>query len=301
MSGELATIERDERQAIAGRKASTDAQVVAMWLHGKAAHTCRAYAYEARRFLTFAGAPLCAVTLGDVQAYAEELEAGGLAPGSQVRALAALKSLLTFAHRIGYLPVNVGAAEKLPRLKFTLAERIAPRETIAAVIAGEPAPRNRALLGLLYFGGLRVSEASGLHWRDVQARDDGIVQVTVYGKGDKTRVVLLPASFAACLEALRGDAEPNAPVFVGREGTLTAGQVYRIAKAAGKRAGVPALSPHWFRHALASHALEDGADIALVRDTLGHASAATTSRYLHARPNDSAGLHLRPLPAVFAV
>jgi integrase/recombinase XerD len=270
-----------------------------MWLHGKAAPTRRAYQHEAARFVGFVdGAPLPAVTLGDVQAYADHLGASGLAPASQVRALAALKSLLSFAHRIGYTPVNVGAAERLPAVKLTLAERIVSRETVARAIAGADSPRNRALLSVLYFGGLRASEACGLRWCDVQARDGG-GQVTVFGKGSKTRAVLLPAHVAEGLAALRGDAPEDAPVFVGRGGApLTAGQVWRIVKAAGARVGVPGLSPHWLRHALASHALEDGADIALVRDTLGHASAATTSRYLHARPNDSAGLHLRPLPAV---
>jgi len=268
-----------------------------MWLHGKSPHTCRAYRHEALRFAAFVGAPLPAVTLGDVQAYADSLAARGLAPASQVRALAAAKSLLTFAHRIGYTPVNVGAAERLPSIPFKRSQRILSREVVAQVIGGEADARNRTLLRVLYYGGLRVSEACGLCWRDVQGRD-GTIQVTVFGKGSKTRAVLLPADFSAELAELRGDAGDDAPVFVGRGGSLTPGQAWRIVKAAGKRAGVPALSPHWMRHALASHALEDGADIALVRDTLGHASAATTSLYLHARPNDSAGLHLRPLPAV---
>ena len=281
---------------LAGRQASTDAQVVAMWLHGKGANTARAYAREAATFSAFVGgAPLPAVTLGDVQAYADHLEARGLAPATQARALAALKSLLTFAQRIGYTPVNVGAAEKLPRLKFTLSERIVTEEVVAQVIALEPSPRNHVLLRLLYVGGLRVSEACGLHWRDVQGRQGG-AQVTVYGKGEHTRVVLLPAPLAAELEGLRGDAGDDAPVFVGRGGgELTAGQAWRIVKAAADRAGAPALSPHWLRHAHASHALDNGAGIHVVRDTLGHASLATTSRYLHARPGDSSALYL---PAV---
>jgi len=263
-----------------------------MWLHGKAANTARAYAREAAAFAAFVGgAPLPAVTLGDVQAYAEELEARGLAPATRARALAALKSLLTFAHRIGYTPANVGAAEKLPRLKFTLAERIVPRETVLAVLAGEKRPRNRALLGLLYVGGLRVSEACSLRWRDVQVRDGG-AQVTVYGKGAKTRVVLLPAALASELAALRGDADADAFVLAGRSGPLSTSQAWRIVKAAAKRAGVPALSPHWLRHAHASHALDGGDGIHVVRDTLGHASLATTSRYLHARPGDSSALYL---------
>jgi integrase/recombinase XerD len=291
MGSELLAAE-DTGQALAGRQARTDAQVVGMWLHGKAPHTARAYRHEVLSFAAFTGAPLTAVTLGDVQAYAENLEARGLARSSQVRALAAVKSLLTFGHRIGYLPVNVGAAEKLPRLKFTLAERIVPQETVAAILAGETNARNRTLLRLLYFGGLRVSEACGLRWCDVQARDGGAVQVTVYGKGDATRVVLLPAALAVELEALRVGTGPDVPVFAGRTGALTPGQAYRVVKAAGARAGVPGLSPHWLRHAHASHALDGGATIHVVRDTLGHASLATTSRYLHARPGDSSALYL---------
>lgn len=291
MSGTAVAV-TTQGKGVAGRRASTDAQVVAMWLHGKATNTARAYAREASAFSAFVGgAPLPTVTLGDVQAYAEELEGRGLAPATRARALAAVKSLLTFAHRIGYTPMNVGAAEKLPRLKLTLAERIVPLETVAAIVAGETNARNRVLVRLLYFGGLRVSEATGLRWRDVQARKSG-AQVTVHGKGEKTRVVLLPAPVAAELETLRGDAGPDAPVFVGRGGALTAGQAWRIVKAAADRAGVPAVSPHWLRHAHASHALDAGAGIHVVRDTLGHASLATTSRYLHARPDDSSALYL---------
>lgn len=267
-----------------------------MWVHGKAKNTARAYTREAVRFAAFVGVPLPEVTLGDVQAYAEELEGRGLAPATRARALAAVKSLLAFAHRIGYLPVNVGAAERLPRVKLTLAERILSREQVAALLASETNPRNATLLRLMYYGGLRVSEACGLRWRDVVAREGDAVQVTVYGKGDKTRAVLLPANVGHELLTLRGGASADAPVFAGRQGgALTSGQAWRVVKAAGARIGVPGLSPHWLRHAHASHALDAGAGIHVVRDTLGHASLATTSRYLHARPADSSAMYL---PAV---
>ncbi len=64
-------------------------------------------------------------------------------------------------------------------------------------------------------------------------------------------------------------------------------------KAAAERAGLPAsVSAHWLRHAHASHSLERGAPIHLVQTTLGHASVATTGRYLHARPSDSSARYL---------
>lgn len=278
--------------------AANDARVVAMWLHGRAPNTRRAYVREVEAFAAFVGVPFSAVTLGDVQEYADDLAARGLAPASQGRALAAVKSLFTFAHRIGALPVNVAAVVPLPRLKFTLAERIVSAEVVAAVLGAARGARDRALLRLLYFGGLRVSEVVGLRWRDVQAREGGRAQVTVYGKGERTRAVLLPVWLAEELAELRGDAGDGEPVFVSRRGgALTAGQAYRIVKAAAARAGVPDLSPHWLRHCHASHAIEGGKAPHVVMSTLGHASLATTSRYLHARPDDSSALGLS-LPAL---
>ena len=62
---------------------------------------------------------------------------------------------------------------------------------------------------------------------------------------------------------------------------------------AAHRAGIVGnVSPHWLRHSHASHALDRGASVALVRDTLGHSSLAVTSMYTHAKPNESSALHL---------
>jgi integrase/recombinase XerD len=64
--------------------------------------------------------------------------------------------------------------------------------------------------------------------------------------------------------------------------------IFRLVQHAATRAGLEVkISPHWLRHAHATHALERGAPIHLVQATLGHASVATTGRYLHARPTDS--------------
>lgn len=244
-----------------------------------------------RAFLAHAGKPLRAVTLGDVQAFAAALAA--LAPASRARKVGTVKSLLGFAHRLGYVAFNVGAAVRLPPIKGTLAERIMDEPAVHRLLALEPDPRNHALLRLLYLGGLRISEACGLCWRDLSARDDA-GQVTVFGKGGKTRAVLLQAGVWRELVALRGGAPDAAPVFRSRRGGhLTPKAVHEAVKAAGRRAGLPpAVSAHWLRHAHASHALDRGAPIHLVQATLGHASVATTGKYMHARPNDSSGRYL---------
>jgi len=85
------------------------------------------------------------------------------------------------------------------------------------------------------------------------------------------------------------------PVFRSQktDGPLSYSQHWRIVKKAARRAGAPeGVSPHWFRHAHASHALHRGAPAHLVQQTLGYQSLATTSRYTHARPDDSLGQYL---------
>ena len=285
--GPLSTTSQDA----AARQASTDTQLVALWLHGRSVHTQRAYRSDVKRFQAFSGQPLRRVTLGDVQGFADSLL--HLSPASQSRILSAIKSLLAFGHRIGYLAYDVGQPLRLPRQKNRLAERILSEADVHRMLALEPSRRDRVLLRLLYAGGLRVSELCALAWRDAQERRDA-GQIAVSGKGEKTRGVLLTPATWQELTGLRDGADPNAPIFRSRKGGhLDKSQVLRIVRLAGRRAGIDvAVSPHWLRHAHASHALERGCPIHLVQATLGHASVATTGRYLHARPSDSSARYL---------
>jgi len=273
-------------------QADTDGQVLALWLHGRSKHTQRAYSAKAERFLSFSMKPLVRVSLRDLQSFADSLT--GLAQSSKAQTLAAIKSLLAFAHKIGYIPFNVGAALQLPKAKNTLAERILQESEVHSMIAVEPSQRNRLILKTLYYGGFRVSELCGLRWRDLQARgEEG--QMTVFGKGEKTRAVLLPAGLWSELQEFRCDADDDDPVFRSRlhGHQLDQSQILRIVRAASRRAGTEKkVSPHWLRHAHASHSLDRGAPIHLVQATLGHASVATTGRYLHARPTESSGKYL---------
>jgi len=157
-----------------------------------------------------------------------------------------------------------------------------------------PDGRNRVLLKLLYVSGIRVSEVCGLKWCDVVPRQDG-GQVTVFGKGGKTRTILLKPKVWQQLLSIRGDSGVVDPVFGSRTGgrPLDVSQVRRIVYATAKKADLAQkISPHWMRHAHASHALDRSAPIHLVQATLGHASVSTTGRYLHARPNESSSFYL---------
>lgn len=275
-------------------QASGDAHLLALWLHGRPAGTRRAYEREVRAFLAAMAKPLGAVTLGDVQGYLDAK--AHLAPATRARILNTLRSLFRFGHDLGYLRFNPAKPVRPPRLKDTLAERILPAadlHTLLVLAAKEGAARDAVLLLLCYVAGLRVSELVGLRWRDVQPREAG-GQVTVFGKGGKTRAVVLPPRPWQALAQLRAGAGPDDPVFVSRGGgPLSTVQAWRVVKAAAARAGVDLrTSPHWLRHSHATHALERGAPLHLVQQTLGHSSIQTTGRYLHVRPGDSSGRFL---------
>lgn len=269
---------------------TTDDQLIALWLHGRSPHTQRYYRSEARRCMRQLQKPISAWALADLQVFADSL--GHLSPGSRARSLSAVKSLLTFGHRLGVLPVNVGGPLRLPKQKDTLAERILEEPDVQRMLALEPDPRNAAILRMLYAGGLRVSELCGLCWRDIKQRKDGC-QVTIFGKGSKTRHVLVSAGVWKLLKAL-GVGQADEPLFRSRKGGhLDPSAVWRIVRAAARRAGIREdVSCHWLRHAHASHALDRGAPVHLVQATLGHSSLATTSKYTHARPNESSGRYL---------
>ena len=195
------------------------------------------YTYRAG-FVAFSsfigGKPLHSVTLGDLHAFEDSL--AHLRPASVAAKLACLKSLLSFAAQLGYLPVNVGTALRLPPVRDARAERILSEADVHRLIVLEPNPRNQALLHLLYAGGLRLSEVCGLRQRDLQQRED-TGQATVFGKGGKTRAVLLPASTWALLSVLRVGAAPDDPVFRSRQqggGPLDRLSVHRVVKLAAK-------------------------------------------------------------------
>lgn len=262
-------------------------------MHGRGENTQDAYRRDAARFLDFVDKPLGQVTLGDLQAFADELAQDSLKPSSIYRKLSAVKSLFAFGHRLGYLPFDTARPLVLPSLPNELAQRILDETEVLRMIALENNPRNKGILLALYAGGFRVSEVSALKWRHLQQRDSA-GQITVTGKGVRTRSVLVPKSVWQSLMKLRGDSGEDAPVFRSRKkGHLVESQIWRIVRKSSEQAGIDKqVSCHWLRHAHASHALDRGAPIHLVQATLGHTSISTTGKYLHARPNDSSGNYL---------
>jgi integrase/recombinase XerD len=228
----------------------------------------------------------------------------GLGESSGVTSMAYVKSFLSFAYKRGWTDENLGEEMK-PATSASdraaqVAVRIVDQNAIRALLDCASCKRDRLLLGVLYSGALRVSEIVRLTWADVVLRA-GRVQLVIHGKGRRKRLVLLDAITSAALLKWRGDwFDPTAPVFPSRQGGghLSVRTVHIMVKRTARRAEVALavtetggvtsrVSPHWMRHAHASHALARGQSIKAVSNTLGHASVATTNVYLHVNEDTS--------------
>jgi len=290
----LAISQTSELATVSDPVKEQDGRVIALWLsQAISENTLDTYQRVISRFTAFVGKPLHRVLPDDIVAYTASID--HLATNSKRLHVSVIKSLYGFITRLGYMQINPTAVIKTAKARNVLAERIMSRKDVLTMIDLEPNERNKAILSLLYVAGLRETELCDLRWKDLIERDDA-GQITVIGKGEKVRTILLPVKTWNEIISLRPDnTDETDPVFQSRtkNGRLSRQQVYRIVKNAAKRAGLSdAVSPHWLRHAHASHALEAGAPIHLVQTTLGHSSIATTGLYLHARPSDSSARYL---------
>jgi len=311
----------------------SDEMLVQRWLAEKSARTQDEYARDIEQFVAFVDLPFRYVTLGHLQEYREYLSDEGYARSSQKRKLSALKSLFTFGTKLRYFAHNVGAALSTPTVRNDRAERILSEADLWAILRDEKDLRNHVLLRLFYASGGRISDLEDLRWRDLKDRPDlegpdgrSGGQVTFFGKGGKTRAVTLYSKVWSLIIRLRDEEQSEGygaaddPVFRSQKGgCLSRSQIWRIVKKAATRAGVKLsqktdadgalkrdengdpietsdVSPHWFRHAHASHALQKGADLELVRETLGHESIETTKTYLHAQPGKSSSYYVDEAP-----
>lgn len=267
--------------------------------------TCEAYDGDLKTFAEFLedrNATLIAVSRDDVAAFLEHLRTHGIDARSAARKLSCLRGFykwLLLDRRIGHDPtVNVESPKAWKVLPKSLAEpEVTEMLERAALAASHPQARatelrDRAILELLYGGGLRVSEVTALSTGDLMM-DVGRVQVR--GKGDKERIVPLGRSALEALQeylregrphlerigprkktAARSDSPGRAWLFLSLRGMpLTRQWVWQLVKMAGGG------SPHMLRHSCATHMVEHGADLRTVQTLLGHADIGTTQVYTH--------------------
>ncbi len=213
---------------------------------------------------------------------------------SIARALAAVRSFHRFCLEEGLLRSDPSEEVGAPRVPQGIPKALTEAEVEAlldAVPGDGPRPRrDRAILELLYAGGLRISELVGLDLGDVDLYD-GLVRVL--GKGNKERVAPLGRTAREAVgdylttgrPELAGRTSTPALFLNARGGRLTRQGAWLIVRAAGDRAGLRGrLFPHVLRHSCATHMLDRGADIRVVQELLGHASLSTTQVYTKVSP-----------------
>ena len=260
---------------------------------GASRHTVAAYRgdlAQLREFLRAREVEIDDASADDLAAFATSLERAGLSAATRRRRLAAARSLLRHRGRIGARPMDARAIVPLPRLPKRLPRVLSFEQAALLVEHPDASPlglRDRAALELLYGGGLRVSELTGLRPGDLDL-ERGLVRVE--GKGGRQRIVPVGRLAAeACRRYLArgrpflGKRQEAAAFLLNARGRRISRQgVFGIVRAHAAAVGIDQpVTPHVLRHSFATHMLERGADLRVVQELLGHASVATTEIYTH--------------------
>ncbi len=263
--------------------------VVNAWLARKQPGTNAAYIDCYHRVQqVLAGRPLMET---DPLLLVDLLYARGYAPATVELTVHAMSSLWGDLMRAGLVDQNPWVRLPLRPAKDTRMERYLTEDEVTRLIESASSLRNKTFLRFLYGTGMRVSEAVGVTWGDLRRVEDGRWFLTVLGKGRKTRVIVVPPRVVGYLQILHPHPQPAARIF-----PMTRQRAWEIIRATARRAGIDKdVSPHWFRHAHATHAMNHGAPIHVVQHSLGHASIDTTAGYLHTPAGESSMDYLPPV------
>ncbi len=233
------------------------------------------------------------VTLQLLSQYVYDMHHAGLAPSSCRVAVVHLRIFFRYLHRVGVLPQNPAARLSCGRAGRHLPETLDARTVQQLLESIDPqeipfGARDRALLEMLYGSGLRVSELTNLCGSQVDWEEGFLL---VRGKDSKQRHVPLGGAAARALRHYLALARPKLQqpgrrvevLFLSnRGGKLTRERIRQIIKTRAQAAGIAEnVYPHLMRHSFATHLLENGADLRVIQDMLGHADIATTQIYTH--------------------
>ena len=260
-----------------------------------AEHTLASYGRDLAilgRFAAGLERPLSNLDLADLEASVRDRVAGGAAPRSVARYVAAIRGFYRFLvldRRIERSPADdLRAPRAWPGLPTYLSADDVDRLLAAPDTSTPRGLRDRAMIELLYATGLRVSELVRLKVSDLEL-EQGFL--TCLGKGGKERMV--PIGDSAVAWVRRWLAEGRGAILNGRtapwlfvsgpRGTpLTRVGFWKLLKRHGTSVGVgDALSPHVVRHSFATHLLDRGADLRAIQMMLGHADLSSTQIYTH--------------------
>ncbi|MBO5803606.1 MAG: site-specific tyrosine recombinase XerD [Bacteroidales bacterium] len=229
-----------------------------------------------------------AITSEDLSQFVESQQSLGISKRSQARMVSAMRTFYKFLELEGVVKKNPTDRIGTPKISRYIPVVLSVDEVdriISSVDLSDPlGHRNKAILETLYSCGLRVSELVELKISDL-FMDESFIRVV--GKGNKQRLVpigeLAKDAIVHYLKQSRRAFSQEDILFLNRRGKkLSRVMVFNIVKVHAEKAGVVKnISPHTFRHSFASHMVENGADLRVVQQMLGHESILTTEIYTH--------------------
>jgi site-specific recombinase XerD len=273
-------------------------------------HTVRAYTLDLAQFLGWEGFrnyfygpdfmaqkwhPSCEFSTVIEQALRDQIgrchgQWQGLKAATRQRKYACVKGLLAWFYTEGIIHRDLSLLLHLTKVPTTIPHFLSVDEARVVLQTALRLHRQQAstesrqtllLFLLLYGGGLRLSEACGLRWSDLQSREQ---TARVLGKGNKERLVVLPVWVMQVVQDLRSS---EGFVLGSSSGPLSSSRGYQLIRRLGAHAALAKpLHPHALRHSFATHMLSSGGDIRSLQELLGHASLRTTQRYTHLSLDD---------------
>ena len=253
-------------------------------------NTVASYCHAVSGLLEYYGKEPSAISTEDIEAYLGKVSADGLSKRSTAHLVSSLRSFFDWCVQEGEVKDNPCDRVDAPKLGKYLPSVLSVQEVEAILesvdLKKASGKRDRAILEVLYGCGLRVSEAAGLRISHIHL-DEGFVDVV--GKGDKQRLVPLGEPAADAIRAYLEDRPIPASravediLFLNKFGKpLSRISIFKLVKDQAMAAGIQKeISPHTFRHSFATHLIENGADLRIVQEMLGHESILTTELYTH--------------------
>ena len=260
-------------------------------------HTAKAYCSDILDFLLWIGdTDVGEVTLAKVREYLHFIQKFNYKKSTIARKIASLRTFYKFLYREKRSDSNPAMNLNAPKRAKSLPKFLTPFEVeqiLNNINIETPAGfRNKAILELLWATGMRVSELSGLNFEDLNLEEN---EIRVFGKGAKERIILVTDRAKSFLERYIKTARPiiakgytvseneDSPVFINSTGFRLQTQSIRkaINEVVDKIQLPKHVTPHVFRHSFATHLIENGADLRVVQELLGHASISNTQIYTH--------------------
>ena len=261
---------------------------------GLSSNTIDAYRLDLQRLQSYMdthGIDIVHASFDDLQTFVFDTSKEITSVRTQARLIASIHSFYRFLLYHHYIEQDPSELLETPKKELHLPAVLSLEEIdqmIAQIdMSKSESHRNRAIIEMLYGSGLRVSELVNLQLSNIFL-PEGYMRIT--GKGNKQRLVPISAEAIKWFEYWikdrnQLDIKPNAIdiAFLNRRGgQLTRAMIFTIIKRLAAEAGIQkTISPHTLRHSFATHLLQNGADLRIIQQLLGHESISTTEIYTH--------------------